>query len=287
MRHLRKSGFTLVELLVVIGIIGVLISLLLPALGRARAEAKRAVCLSNLRTLGQCYLLYVQENKGRGLISKAYSSPPPPGATDFTAFWFAARISYPSGPKWDIQQGYLAKFFKNPAFLNCPSAADSFRGYTGLDISFGDVTLTSYGYNASVNHLSQTAGIKNTAETMLLADAVSFIADGSAAPGTLSGVYFMEEARLTSKKPTFHGRHAKKGSVLWFDGHATSETPYVTLLDGNLDGTWASPGAKEAMYKQRIGYLTPVNVREIDLFSNFNTKNSLNYWFWADKTARK
>ncbi|MFP3937898.1 MAG: prepilin-type N-terminal cleavage/methylation domain-containing protein, partial [Phycisphaerae bacterium] len=62
-----RNGFTLIELLVVIAIIALLMSILLPALGQARALAKRAVCMTNLKSLGSAMHLYVNDSQGGGM----------------------------------------------------------------------------------------------------------------------------------------------------------------------------------------------------------------------------
>ncbi|MBV8780276.1 MAG: type II secretion system protein [Phycisphaerae bacterium] len=66
MRRVRTAikGFTLVELLVVIGIIAVLVGLLMPALGRARAAAIKTACIARMRELGNAVQLYATDNKG-------------------------------------------------------------------------------------------------------------------------------------------------------------------------------------------------------------------------------
>jgi len=80
-----QRAFTLVELLVVIGIIAILISVLLPVLGSARRAAEKATCLASLRQIGDAYKMYANEYKGAWPVaSHYYSGPPMPGvSTDY------------------------------------------------------------------------------------------------------------------------------------------------------------------------------------------------------------
>lgn len=85
-RHVRRGGFTLIELMVVIGIIAVLISILLPAVNTARHKAKSVQCQANLRTLGQAFAAYCQGNNDRSL---AYVTTTP------KSFW--GNVLHPFG----------------------------------------------------------------------------------------------------------------------------------------------------------------------------------------------
>jgi prepilin-type N-terminal cleavage/methylation domain-containing protein/prepilin-type processing-associated H-X9-DG protein len=90
MRRKAFGGFTLVELLVVIGIIAVLIGILLPALNKARRAARTTSCLSNVRQLTMAEIQYVTDNKGR--FSPYYNGS---GGTKFQIEWMS-QIMKPS-----------------------------------------------------------------------------------------------------------------------------------------------------------------------------------------------
>jgi len=107
----QRAAFTLVELLVVVGVIAVLLSLLMPALGRAREHARRAACLSNLRSLTAAWLLYADNHRGR--LCRAL-----PGAVDRPGFhdWVAAGSDEQS-----LRDGVLWPYVNAAGVYRCPA----------------------------------------------------------------------------------------------------------------------------------------------------------------------
>jgi prepilin-type N-terminal cleavage/methylation domain-containing protein/prepilin-type processing-associated H-X9-DG protein len=118
-RH-RTSGFTLVELLVVIGIIAVLISILLPALSRARGQAQLVQCQSNLRSIGQGLVMYGNLNKNSlpfSFVQDSYRG----GWQGDTIYWYQAIVKVmvkgAGGDNFDTN-----KSFGNSSLFLCPSS---------------------------------------------------------------------------------------------------------------------------------------------------------------------
>jgi len=114
--HLRARAFTLVELLVVIGIIAVLIAILLPVLMKAREAARVTVCLSNLRQIGMAVNMYANESTNKG--QWPYHTP----YLDLsTSMAWDNGIAYPND---FYGLGLLYQYLNNSRYFFCPSCSD-------------------------------------------------------------------------------------------------------------------------------------------------------------------
>lgn len=150
-RQRPARGFTLVELLVVIGIIAVLIGVLLPALAKAREQSQIAACLSNLRSLGQGYIMYAGDNKGflPYAIYPSWSIRPTDPTWQPTVHWYEALSPY-LGKKIEYDQSTtpwsrITDYSK--VIRNCPSwDIDAL----GIPNTPGNDYLTGYGQNLTL-----------------------------------------------------------------------------------------------------------------------------------------
>ena len=113
-RRRRGRGFSLVELLVVIGIIAVLISILLPALTKAKRAGNSAKCLSNLRQIAMAHSLYVNDFKMVVVQPVQWD----PNFSPTTVFWFQRLSSYLN--KRDSRQGTFDTSQVSMVFKGCP-----------------------------------------------------------------------------------------------------------------------------------------------------------------------
>src|SRR5688572_17804669 len=137
----KRRGFTLVELLVVIGIIALLIAILMPALSKAKEQANRVACMSNLKQLGIALNLYTTDHKGWF---------PAPGANARREDW----IHWQKARK--IDEGSIVKYFGkkfSPGVYRCPS--DDVQTHLGADPYLYSYTInynmTGYDWNTSPN----------------------------------------------------------------------------------------------------------------------------------------
>jgi prepilin-type N-terminal cleavage/methylation domain-containing protein/prepilin-type processing-associated H-X9-DG protein len=213
---IRRAGFTLVELLVVIGIIALLIAILLPALGRARENANRVACFSNLRQLGVAFIMYTGDNRGWFPYCAALGESDPltgsPWRSEDWIYWQAPR---------DRRSSKISPYLNGfpEKVLTCP--ADDPTIHTRK--IYPDPYLYSYTMNMAMcsdpnlGKLVKLAAIRRSAEKILLMDEDELsLDDGNFNP-------YLIGSSVENFLGTRHDRHRKdlggRGNVVFADGH--------------------------------------------------------------------
>ena len=233
----NQEGFTLVELLVVIAIISILAAILLPALSRARQEARAIQCMNNLRQLFLANAMYANEHNGHYV----------PAASDMDfGFggcyrWHGVRVKPSPESAFDPNQGPLVEYLPDARVKECPvftemkragevpNAFESGSGGYGYNMAY--IGGTGYLNDAPESYRFTTldSRVADPVETVMFADA--------ALPqeGHLIEYSFVEPPYFVSKDhphgnpewgyaaPSIHFRHNGRANVLWCDGHVSSE----------------------------------------------------------------
>lgn len=185
-QSLRRSGFTLIELLVVIAIIAILASILFPAFSRARENARRTSCSSNIRQINMGLLQYAQDYD------------------DFLAPWRSG-----TDPTYVYLPAKLNSYIKSQQVWRCPSARDDGKEqqWDGTDTDF----TTSYGMNTfsanSANLCVNLAAFAKASETITFSESGT---GGQNYPGVFP-------ATASQSKPLTV--HLETLNVAFLDGH--------------------------------------------------------------------
>lgn len=244
----NPRAFTLVELLVVIGIIAVLISILLPALNRARLSAQDVQCLSNLRQLSTAAAMYHNANKGIFPVHLEWTG----GSGAYFANWDRLLATYLGVKDMSMTANNLNPPPQRLAILTCPRdrtieppAGFFKRSYTANGLRDFGTTRPQDGVvlrrNPWQNNVSapKVTSVKRPADTIFLFETVPTGADGvnyalhnvqwffnfGASIGFMGPPVFVPNSASPLYSDGTIAHHGKRMAVVYVDGHAALELP--------------------------------------------------------------
>jgi general secretion pathway protein G len=214
-----NKGFTLVELLVVIGIISVLIAMLLPALNKARQQAQVVQCMSNMRQIGMGIQMYTQQNKGMFPPRKLSD----PGYIAGHWLWInllldsrviASDIT-PSKTTRYSKVFYCPAFMAGSAPINMADP-DNFRvvnGLTSYSLNYAlDADYTNWDGSSAIRHGVRISQVRQPAETIL-------VIEGNVSG---SGSYYVLPYYSSGTGHVWAWHPKDRCNVLWVDGHVST-----------------------------------------------------------------
>jgi prepilin-type N-terminal cleavage/methylation domain-containing protein/prepilin-type processing-associated H-X9-DG protein len=234
-----RRVFTLIELLVVVAIIAVLISILLPALAKARENARTVVCLNNLKGTGVALFMYTTAWNEWLPVAYNPSSYGPPYDTETN--WNGALIHL------NYVKDYEAMF--------CPSAPPIWKNFSLVQRDYlGYFTYGMGGLYDWSKHMRITNSWKPESSEILL-DSINMTPEKTSTwyvgifgtTGPVQTLYLPKrKVPLSPIKLDF--RHTSKANVLFMDFHAASCRPDVTVTSEFGDST----GGLGAFYEYRV-----------------------------------
>jgi prepilin-type N-terminal cleavage/methylation domain-containing protein/prepilin-type processing-associated H-X9-DG protein len=190
---MKKAAFTLIELLAVIAILGILIAIILPVIGRVREGARRAQCANNLRQIGLALYMYCDEHDD---VIPGYPAE----------HWYVALVPY-----LDIERTLSPQEILFSEVYRCPTPITII--FNPGEDEYVFVRNTKYaGFN--INFLLSSirlSKVVNPSKTICMFDV---FANGAGKWTEWSGEYSAEKG-----KAWVSNRHSDGSNVLWVDGH--------------------------------------------------------------------
>ena len=168
-----KQGFTLVELLVVISIIALLVSILMPALAKARQQAQAVVCMSNTRQLALGWMMYTDDNDGRIMSASDGNENPwcnKPVDINGDALSLTSGVVTDEDEIRGIQNGALYEYCSADEAYHCPGSL-SHKGADGgrVFVSYGMPACLNAWYSAATT-IKKVSQIKSASEKYIFVE---------------------------------------------------------------------------------------------------------------------